>query len=341
MGFSDRVAVVPRHVVEELATAAYGVVRRLALVRAGGLLVRRREQVLTHVEHRYVVAHGQPGLEEQRRRVGVGDRLAVDGDAHVARAGEDVDPLVRVARMHVDLLVLLVPRIELVPVEGDVAGEVRGLGIERDRVAPDRVLLDLAAHLERPVDGIALVGAVRAVAGRLEELHAHVVHGKVVDRGVARLAQEQRTLRVDDRLAAREHADPLRARLHPDVVVGVADAACCRVLRHRWPPWGMSGRDTRLSAIVALPLDACNRGGMPAAQPLRAVLPNVVTADRLAVTAPPRTAGARRSRRCRRRRARRRGWRGGRSASLSARWPPRAPPAQPHAGPSCRARRAR
>src|SRR4051812_6748348 len=77
-------------------------VRGGALVRAAGLRRGRLQQVEPHVAHRQVVARRQARLEEDHRPLRVGHRDAVDLDPHVPGAGEDVDPVVRVAGMDVD-----------------------------------------------------------------------------------------------------------------------------------------------------------------------------------------------------------------------------------------------
>src|SRR3954454_644864 len=60
------------------------VVARDALVRARALRVGGDEQVEAHVAARDVPAGRQAGLEEKERAAGLGDRLTVDLDLHVA-----------------------------------------------------------------------------------------------------------------------------------------------------------------------------------------------------------------------------------------------------------------
>jgi len=60
----------------------------------------------------------------------------------------EVDPVVRIARVDEDLLVLLVPVLDGVPVEGHAIGDGRGLR-QRLRIAPDLVLGDLATEQQK------------------------------------------------------------------------------------------------------------------------------------------------------------------------------------------------
>ena len=69
--------------------------------------------------------------------------------------------------MDEDLLVLLEPVIELVPVERHVALDVGPIG-DGFLVGPHRVLGSAAVDLDRPVRRLTLVGTGRALVGRHE-----------------------------------------------------------------------------------------------------------------------------------------------------------------------------
>src|SRR5215471_16788444 len=83
-----------------------------------------------------------------------------------------------------------------------VDGELDPVGVEahepgdpfrlRDRrlVAPDQVVVDLAADLGRPVRGLALERAGGVVAGGPQQLDAHVLAGEVVAGRVPRLLEQ-------------------------------------------------------------------------------------------------------------------------------------------------------
>jgi hypothetical protein len=60
-------------------------------------------------------------LTEEHRSTSFAHCNSVDLHAHVPRAVQRVDPCVRVSRMNEDLLILLEPRIHLIPVKGEVA----------------------------------------------------------------------------------------------------------------------------------------------------------------------------------------------------------------------------
>ena len=91
--------------------------------------------------------------------------------------------------MHEDLLVLLVPVIHAIPVEGEVVLDLHRLRIGI-LVAPDSVLGHPVANLYRPVAGIALERAVGRMRRALQQVHAHVGPGKVVDGNMAGLEQQ-------------------------------------------------------------------------------------------------------------------------------------------------------
>ena len=90
-----------------------------------------------------------------RRRV-----LPLTRTCDVARRPQRVDPLVRVAGVHVHLVVLLEPVVDLVPVERDVAGDV-GAPVQWRRDSPTpRCRCAPVTDDDRPVLGVALARAV-------------------------------------------------------------------------------------------------------------------------------------------------------------------------------------
>jgi len=82
--------------------------------------------------------------------VRLGNRLAAENDFDRPRRGDDIDPFVRVARVDEDLLVLLVPVIDLVPVERDEITD-RSDFVVRVWVAPHGILGYPLAGPDRPV----------------------------------------------------------------------------------------------------------------------------------------------------------------------------------------------
>ena len=130
-------------------------VGRLALVRAPGVLLARRERGQVDVAGRQVEARRQLGLEQQRGRARLGEHDAVELDDDVAGAVDDVDAVERVARVAVVALVLLVPGVEAGEVQQHVAGQVGlaqaiGLGeaVDQQRVARRRVHRERVARVQ-------------------------------------------------------------------------------------------------------------------------------------------------------------------------------------------------
>jgi hypothetical protein len=84
---------------------------------------RTLKQIEPNVGLRDVIAHGQVRLEEEARFVRIGHRDPADDNANVPRALQDVNAGVRIARMNVDLLVLLGASVHRRPMEADVAAD--------------------------------------------------------------------------------------------------------------------------------------------------------------------------------------------------------------------------
>jgi hypothetical protein len=122
--------------------------------------------------------------------------------------------LYEVARVHEHLLVLLVPVIELLPVERHVAGELGRL-LDRRLVTPHRVRGDAIADADRPVAGIALARAMRGLLRTLQPRLIDVREREVIDRQVVTLEQVLDVGGVDDRLTRERHANTAAARLDP------------------------------------------------------------------------------------------------------------------------------
>jgi hypothetical protein len=110
----DRLRVVPDEVLHPPSPGLDRVVRSHALVRAPGVLIAREEHLLADVLGRDVVARRQSGLEEDPGPLRLGDDLPVHADLDVTGAIQDVDPVVRIAGVDEDFLVLLEPGVYLV-----------------------------------------------------------------------------------------------------------------------------------------------------------------------------------------------------------------------------------
>ena len=163
--------------------------------------------VAPHVERREVVAGRQPGLEEQDRAPRLGDELTLHVHLHVARRAQRVDALVRVAGVDEDLVVLLEPRVDGVPEEGDEVGDVRA-PLDDLGVGPHGVLGPAVADDDRPVRGDTLARARRVAVGGFEQVVAHVAAREVVHGQVAVLEEVPGPLAVGDHLAGEDDAQP-------------------------------------------------------------------------------------------------------------------------------------
>ncbi len=142
---------------------------------------------------------------------------AVEPHADVARAAQDVDAMMRVARVDEDLLVLLEPGVHRVPAERDVPADALPAG-RRALVAPGVVDGLALADAHRPVRRLAARRAVRAVRARHEQVLAHVlarevVVGELVERRLVAAHHQERALRAGDLGAAEAHAHTPVGRL--------------------------------------------------------------------------------------------------------------------------------
>ena len=122
--------------------------------------------------------------------------------------------------MLVEQLIFLEPGVHLVPIKGEVFLYILPIreGLE---VAPDGVLLHPVAHPDGPIGRIALVGTVGVVVGRLQQVHAHVFFGEVVDGTMPGLAEQLGPLAVDNRLAVDHHPHPAGAQVDLDLVIRI------------------------------------------------------------------------------------------------------------------------
>src|SRR5262245_65711234 len=97
----------------------------------------------------------------------------------MTRAVEHVHPMVGIAWMDEDLVVLLVPGVELGPEEGHVIFE-RGMLRVGLRIAPGRVFDPAVAELQIPARQGGLSALSDRVIGRPQEIGAHVREWEVV-----------------------------------------------------------------------------------------------------------------------------------------------------------------
>lgn len=112
--------------------------------------------------------------------------------------------------MHENLLVLLIPRVHLVPVKCQVSLDWRSAA-QRLEVAPDCIVGRALTHSHRPVRGDSLIRTGCSSLRWLKQVHAYVVLWEVVRRQPLRLAHEHHAAAVGDGFAAEHHPYPARA----------------------------------------------------------------------------------------------------------------------------------
>src|SRR5690348_4424573 len=137
----QRLWVIPGDIGIDLLAHAQRPIRRFALVGALALGLTRLQQIHAHILDWDVVAHRQTCLEDELRSSRLGYGHARMLDAHLATALACVDQFIRVARMGEGALLLLIPGVHLVPVEGHMTSEVWTIRWRRI-VAPCHILCD-------------------------------------------------------------------------------------------------------------------------------------------------------------------------------------------------------
>src|SRR5262245_18545400 len=145
--------ITPHDVLDELVTHASRPVARHSLIRASRDVLGGLEQVHTHVQLRDIVSGRQSSLEEEHGSASFRQWHAVNLDAHMPRAVDSVHPSVRISRMNEDLLVLLEPRVHLIPEKGEVALQCGSI-ISRFKVSAGCVLSDAILYLQVPANGV-------------------------------------------------------------------------------------------------------------------------------------------------------------------------------------------
>ena len=116
----QRVGITPGYILIYFAIHPGRPIVRLSLVGAQGTGLARREEIYPNVLARQVVAGRKASLEDQPRPTRFGECLSVEFHPHVTRTLTGVDVMVGVAGVGKDLLLLLVPGIHRLPLEGYV-----------------------------------------------------------------------------------------------------------------------------------------------------------------------------------------------------------------------------
>ncbi len=200
----------PRKVgVRGVADAHRPVVRGPPLVRAGRFGIRVEEMAEVDAGAIEVVAGGQAGLEDEHRRVRLGEQHAVEADPDVAGGAQRIHADIWVAGMDEHLLVLLVPRVQRGPVEADrVRDTFDRVGAEHPRRARPFDVSDSYGVQRSPAAG----GAVRRTV--VDEYAGRDVVERDVELRVGRpLPHVARAGRVEQRAPGEHRAHPARHRL--------------------------------------------------------------------------------------------------------------------------------
>src|SRR6516162_9802017 len=112
--------ITPHDVLDELVAHPSRPVARRPFIRASRGRLGGLEQIHAHIELRNVIAGRQPGLEEEDGSASFTHCHAFNLHSYVPRTVDRVYSCVRISRMNEDLLVLLEPRVHLIPVKCEV-----------------------------------------------------------------------------------------------------------------------------------------------------------------------------------------------------------------------------
>jgi HHH domain len=113
--------ITPHDVLDELVAHPSRPVARHSFIRAARERLGGLEQIHAHVQLRNVITGRQSSLEEEHGSASFTHCHSIDLRAHLPRAVQRVDPCVRISRMNEDLLILLEPRVHLIPVKVEAA----------------------------------------------------------------------------------------------------------------------------------------------------------------------------------------------------------------------------
>src|SRR6516164_5605601 len=112
--------ITPHDVLDELVAHPGRPIVRRSFIRASRDRLGGIEQIDADIELRNVIAGRQPSLEEEDGPASFTQCHAINLHTHVPRAVDRVYSCVRISRMNKDLLVLLEPRVHLIPVKSEV-----------------------------------------------------------------------------------------------------------------------------------------------------------------------------------------------------------------------------
>src|SRR5262245_20077970 len=145
--------ITPHDVLDELVAHPSRPVARHSLIRTARDILGGLEQIHTYIQLWDVITGRQSSLEEEHRSASVTHGNSADLHAHVPRAVDGVDPCVRVSRVNEYLLILLEPRVHLIPVKGEMAVQCRSM-ISRTDVSAGSVLSDAILYHQAPANGV-------------------------------------------------------------------------------------------------------------------------------------------------------------------------------------------
>jgi hypothetical protein len=207
-----RLHVGPGEVLFEAVAERQGEVRGKALLRASRPRLAT-DQLRAHVLAREIPTRGQARLEDHPSAHSFRQQDAIEADTHSPRCDKYVDPVIRVAGMNDCRLILLQPPVQSVPPERDQSLQRRCAGRCPTDTPRQRASRNPPRSPSDPPTSRALNRRLGPVLARLEELGAHVLARKHVDRQAAVLVEQRRPPAIDDHLTVPLATYPTRRRL--------------------------------------------------------------------------------------------------------------------------------
>ncbi len=146
-----------------------------------------------------------------------------------ARAGQYIDPFIRVTRIDKNPLVLLEPGIHFLPFESDMVFKLRAVA-RRISEGEDGVVRGLVADLHVPKDAFALEIRMDRMVAWLQTVHPHVFLGEIVQRQMVGFTEQHHLSTTSNDLAVEVYTHPARAPFKLGAVIGHKSVLAHKVL---------------------------------------------------------------------------------------------------------------